>query len=238
MLNNVVLWSSCGIMVISVAALLLIWRELKKIYYRGLSYRETLDRSLTEVKNKGEEIIGKIGENTGRLKAVEDKMTEFKKGILEEIAELKGQVSLFETRFDTIRETLDRSLAEVKKKEEEIIGKIGENTGRLKAVEDNMAEFKKGITELNRRVSLFETRFGAIDKSLLEVNSNVQLKTDRLEGKITGISEKVTETRYNDFLNYSLKLVEEAKVRACIDEKLYNTLLELFHNLKVDHYIK
>ncbi|MBI3009302.1 MAG: hypothetical protein HYY56_07340 [Candidatus Omnitrophica bacterium] len=70
------------------------------------------------------------------------------------------------------------------------------------------------------------------------MNSNVQLKTDRLEGKITGISEKVTETRYNDFLNYSLKLVEEAKVRACIDEKLYNTLLELFHNLKVDHYIK
>ena len=217
MLSNVLLWIVYGIVGVLAVEFLLIRRELKKIYYRSISHRETLDRSLAEVRNKGEEIIKKIGENTIRLKDAEDKAAELKRGILEEDMALKARLSFIETKIDTI-------------------------DARLMSLSEGVSEMVSRLSDVERIIESVENRVVSngelLEKSLAEVKGDVHSEACRLEGKIADIGKGVTETRYNDFLNYSLRLVEEAKAKACIEENLYKTLLELFHNLKVDYYLK
>ena len=264
--GNLGLWTAAGVAAILFVLMALVARALRKIYYRTISFRETLYGGLAETRSAAEA----AGERMGALEArVRDALS----GIISGLRSVETALGKLEDSVGSARADTDRMLGELRGETESAAGKLEELRGETESAAGKLEELvcqekelacceqelAGRIAELRADLSARAARLeeevagaraaadgasGAVDgvsSRVLALERSVDGVSSRalaLEGSVDGLSKRLADVRYNDFVEYSLRLVEEAHSAGSIEEGLYDRLRELLHSAKVDHFGK
>ena len=168
--GNLALWTAAGIAAILFVLMALLGRALRKIYYRTISFRETLHGGLAET--------GSAVEAAGeRMGALEERVSGALSGIVSGLRSVETALGKLEDSVGSARADTGRMLGELRSETGLAAGKLEELVCQEK--------------ELTRQVEQLVSREQALAARIAELRTDLSARAARLEEEVAGASGSV-----------------------------------------------